>query len=231
VPRGTGTMPGQTAASRVWGRDMRWSNPPSVHDPATARPADGNRPGSVTTSPSWRRGDGSAGGDSRSPEGSGPVSGMPRRTAPVTGSGAVPRGSVSPGWSPDSVPVYRGGVLSGPGDRAVPRSSGGAVVRPSQRSEAGPTYAPRPSFASPRAAPRGGVPSYLPAPSSEPPAYGRRGPASIGPGPGAVSRAPARPAGSAPPAAAAPRNSPGAARGSVGTAGAPPSSAGRAHRR
>jgi hypothetical protein len=240
VPRGTGTMPGQTAASRVWGRDMRWSNPPSVHDPATARPADGNRPGSVTTSPSWRRGDGSAGGDSRSPEGSGPVSGMPRRTAPVTGSGAVPRGSVSPGWSPDSVPVYRGGVLSGPGDRAVPRGSGGAVVRPSQRSEAGPAYAPRPSFASPRAAPRGGVPSYLPAPSSEPPAYGRRGPASIGPGPGAVSRAPARPAGSAPPAAAAPRNSPGAARGSVGMAaprgtgapaGAPPSSAGRAHRR
>jgi hypothetical protein len=240
VPRGTGTMPGQTAASRVWGRDMRWSNPRGVDGTATAQPADGDPRGTVTSSPSWRRRDGPADGDSRSPDGSRPGSVMPRRTAPVTGTGAVPRGSVSPGWSPDSVPVYRGGVLSGPGDRAVPRSTGGATVRPSQRSEAGPAYAPRPSVASPPSAPRGSVRPYLPPSPSQSPAYGRRGPASIGPGPGAVYRAPTPPAGSAPPGAAAPRPSAGSARGSVGMAvprgtgapaGGPPSSAGRAQRR
>jgi uncharacterized protein DUF6600/FecR-like protein len=237
--RGTGTMPGQSAASRVWGRDMRWTTPRGVADPVTAQPADGERPGTVTSSPSSLRGNGSAGVDSRSLDGSRPVSVMPRRTAPVTGSGAVPRGSVSRGWSPDSVPVYRGGVLSGPGDRPLPRSSGEVTVRPSRRSEAGPAYAPRPSFASPPV-PQGSVRPYLPPTPSQAPASGRRGPASIGPGPGAVYRAPTPPAVSASPGAGAPRQSAGSARGSVGVAvprgtgaptGAPPSTGGRTHRR
>jgi hypothetical protein len=231
VPRGTGTMPGQTAASRDWGRDMRWSRPPAAGDRAAARRG-GDAGGTITTAP-WRRGNGSSGAESRRPSGAGTV--MPRRTAPEAGAG--PRGSAAPGWSPDSVPVYRGGVRSGPGDRAVPRSSEG-TVRPSRRSEGGPVYAPRPSPASPRAVPRDG-PSYLPPPGYQAPAYGRRAPASIAPGPGPVYRAPTPPARSAPPAAA-PRQSPGAAGRGVGTAvprgsGAPGAGAApsgqRAHRR
>ena len=234
VPRGSAGLPGQTAASREWGRDLRWSTPHSGERPtAVRRGADGAaaaEAGSVT--PSWRRNDGVPAREvvTRGYYGSSVSRPDAAGGAPAPGA-AGPRGP-SRAWSPDSVPVYRGGVL------AAPREPDGAgayqgSVGPSRRYGAAGSPALPPVISgagAPRAVPRGGSSSYNPAPGTqnEPRGYGSRPsppPPSALPAPGYGSpgsagprfRQAPGPSSGSPPPAAAPRQVPD--RGSVGVAG------------
>lgn len=230
APRASDQRSGQTAAARDSGRDIPSSSQPAnrpVFQRGSAEPA----AASETARPALSR----RSSDARAPRE--PAQGAhygtvvrrrpPSDPPPVQGT-AAPRGA-SPAWSPDSVPVYRGGSLSSPpDDRGVPRGYEGSVGPARGSGMAGRGESEGPDSASPpRAVPRGAPPSSPP-PTYEPPAgdprsAGQRRPSSTQPPvyappgaaggerehgtPGPGHREASGPA-SAPPPAAAPRQAP-----------------------
>jgi hypothetical protein len=153
----------QAEASRAWGRDMRWTR--EAGPAATAVPR-GTAPVPTPTAGSWsQRGQGSGGpappvrgASPGSPSGSRGPSSLPPR--------AVPRSSATPQWDPNSVPVYRGGVLA---PRPGPSGAAPAGAIPARPYYGRTAPSPVPGAAGPpRAMPRGGA-IYGPASGGVPP--------------------------------------------------------------
>jgi hypothetical protein len=245
VPRGSNQRPGRTAAARGSGRDLPSSSQPA-NRPGVRRGSPDPAAASETAGPvlsrrssdarAWR--EGAQGGHYGSA-----VRRRPPSDSPSVQGTAAPRGA-RPAWSPDSVPVYRGGSLTSPSDdRGAPRGYEGSAGPARGSGVAGRGLAEFEASDSPRAVPRDARPSYPPAayepPGGDPRSAGQRRPSSTQPPvyapPGAAGgerehgtagpryrEAPGR--ASAPPPTAAPREAPdgGGSRAAVPRGGAQP---------
>jgi hypothetical protein len=159
VPRGAAERAGPAAAAARRGGDQRWNSRSPEDLPTSVRrgPAGTARmAGSAATS---GRPDGNEPGQARASEQAGRYGTAVPRRAP-TGAGTAPgaaaaRRPAPPAWSPDSVPVYRGGTLGGPPElRGVTRSYEGVAPTRRSGSEIAPAAPPRQSDSG-RAVPRG----------------------------------------------------------------------------